>query len=196
MMQDKVNGVDRAALSGTIEAIEADPGLAKFRFRLMNEWVDGGLNRSTIRDFHGTGAEIAHARPFVVTNDEPPVLLSGDAGPNPVENLLHALAGCLTTSIVYHAAAKGMAVDAVRTRFEGSLDLRGFLGLSQDVRNGYQSIRAIFEIEGDLTPEQKRELLALGPRYSPVYDVVSNGVPVACMLAEDAADRKPAEAAA
>lgn len=195
-MQDKVNGVDRAGLFGTIDAIKADPELAKFRFRLANEWVEGGLNRSVIRDFHGTRADIAHAQPFVVTNDEPPVLLSGDAGPNPVENLLHALAGCLTTSIVYHAAAKGMAVASVRTRFEGSLDLRGFLGLSKDVRNGYQSIRAIFEIEGDLTPEQKRELLAMGPRFSPVYDVVSNGVPVACMLAEDAMDSGQTTAAA
>lgn len=114
------------------------------------------------------------------------MLLSGDKGPNPVENLLHALAGCLTTSIIYHAAAKGMKVDAVRTRFEGDLDLRGFLGLSPEVRNGYQAIRAIFDIEGDLTPAQKREIMAMGPRYSPVFDVVSHGVPVTCMLAEEA----------
>jgi uncharacterized OsmC-like protein len=186
-VQDAINGVDRQALFGTIDAVKADPELARFEFRLTNEWVDGGLNRSTVTDFHGTRREIAHAAPFVLSNDEPPVLLSGDKGPNPVENLLHALAGCLTTSIVYHAAAKGVQVDAVRARFEGDLDLRGFLGFSKEVRNGYQAIRAVFDIDGDLTSEQKRELMAMGPRFSPVFDVVPNGVPVACRLSEDPA---------
>lgn len=186
-MQDMVNGVDRKALFETVAAVEARPELAAFRFRLSNAWVDGGLNRSTVRDFHGCCQDIAHAAPFELHNDEPAVLLSGDRGPNPVENLRHALAGCLTTTIVYHAAARGMAVTAVRTRFEGELDLRGFLGIDPQVRNGYREIRAVFEIEGALTPEQKRELLALGPRFSPVFDVVSHGVPVACMLAEDEA---------
>jgi uncharacterized OsmC-like protein len=186
-VQDAINGVDRQALFGTIDAVKAAPELARFEFRLTNEWVDGGLNRSTVADFHGTRREIAHAAPFVLSNDELPVLLSGDKGPNPVENLLHALAGCLTTSIVYHAAAKGVKVDAVRARFEGDLDLRGFLGTSKEVRNGYQGIRVVFDIDGDLTGEQKRELMAMGPRFSPVFDVVTNGVPVACRLTEDSA---------
>ncbi len=99
-------------------------------------WVNGGLNRSTVKEFYGTGQDIDHAAPFTLYNDEPPVLLSGDKGPNPVENLLHALAGCLTTSIVYHAAARGMAVKAIRTRFEGDLDLRRLLGITKTRRNG------------------------------------------------------------
>lgn len=184
-MQDIMNGVDRQALFGTIDAVKANPAIAAFEFRIRNEWIEGGLNRSTVTDFHGACQDIAHARPFEVYNDEPPVLLSGDKGPNPVENLLHALAGCLTTSVVYHAAARGMKLDAVRTRFEGDLDLRGFLGLSEEVRNGYQAIRVVFEIDGDLTLDQKRELMAMGPRFSPVFDVVSRGTPVTCRLAED-----------
>jgi uncharacterized OsmC-like protein len=132
---------------------------------------------------------MTHRTPFTLRNDEPEVLLSGDEGPNPVENLLHALAGCLTTSIVYHAAARGMKIDAVRTRFEGDLDLRGFLGLSEEVRNGYQAIRIVFEIGGDMSLEEKRQLMAMGPRFSPVFDVVSNGVPVTFSLAEDAMTR-------
>ena len=186
-MQDVMNGVDREALFGTIEAVKANPALAAFEFRIRNEWIDGGLNRSTVSDFHGTCQDIAHASPFELYNDEPAVLLSGDKGPNPVEFLLHALAGCLTTTIVYHAAARGMKLDAVRTRFEGDLDLRGFLGLSREVRNGYQAIRVVFEIEGDLTADQKRELMAMGPRFSPVFDVVANGVQVSCQLADDTA---------
>lgn len=184
-MTDVVNGVDRDALLATVDAVRADPGLAKFEFRLRNQWVNGGLNRSTVSDYYGTRQELCHEQPFELFNDEPPVLLSGDKGPNPVENLLHALAGCLTTSVVYHAAAKGMKVDAVRTRFEGDLDLRGFLNLSPGVRNGYEAIRVYFDIEGDLTAQQKRELMAMGPKFSPVFDVVRNGVPVSCQLEEE-----------
>lgn len=177
-----VNGVDRDALSATIDAINKDTGLAEFEFRLENEWVDGGYNKSTVRNFHGNNAEIDHLKPFVIYNDEPPVLLSKDQGPNPVENLLHALAGCLTTTLVYHAAANDMKVKSVRTRFEGDLDLRGFLGLTDKVRRGYRNIRAIFDIEGDLSAAQKKDLIEMAQRYSPVFDVVSNGVPVTCEL--------------
>lgn len=184
--QNLVNGVDCNGLNATIEAVKADPGLAAFEFRLDNEWVNGGLNRSTVTDFSGARQELAHAKPFVLYNDEPPALLSGDEGPNPVENLLHALAGCMTTSMVYHAAQRGLKIDAVRSRFEGDLDLRGFLGLSKDVRKGYRAIRVVFEIEGDLTAEQKRQILALAPTFSPVFDVVSNGTNVEWMLEGDA----------
>ena len=191
-MKDVMNGVDRHALSQAIAAMTANPALAEFNFRIENEWVDGGLNRSTIRDFHGTGTTLPHRTSFVVYNDEPAVLLSGDQGPNPVENLLHALAGCLTTSIVYHAAARGMKIDAIRTRFDGDIDLRGLLGISEACRNGYKAIRVVFQIEGDLTQDEKRQLMAMGPKYSPVFDVVSRGVPVLCHLAGD----EPAMAAA
>jgi uncharacterized OsmC-like protein len=185
-MTDVINGVSRTGLFGAIEALKADDSLAQFNFRIENEWIDGGLNRSIVRDFYGVGADHAHATAFTLHNDEPPVLLSGDKGPNPVENLLHALAGCLVTSIVYHAAARGIKIDAVRTRFEGDLDLRGLLGVTKACRNGYREIRVSFDIDGDLTVEQKRDLMAMGPEYSPVFDVVSNGTVVKCRLREDA----------
>ena len=182
-MTTMINGVDRDALQATVAAVQDDPTLAAFEFRLANRWVEGGLNRSTVGAFHGTNMEHHRAQPFELVNDEPLVLLSGDRGPNPVEHVLHALAGCLTTSLVYHAAARGMQVEAVRTRFVGDLDLRGFLGLEPSVRNGYREIRVAFEIDGDLTAEQKAELVRLAQARSPVFDVVSNGVPVACALA-------------
>lgn len=187
-MSNIMNGVDRDALFETIDAVKADETIAAFNFRIENTWMGGGLNRTTVTDFFGAGETTDHQIAFELWNDEPEVLLSGDRGPNPVENLLHALAGCLTTSMVYHAAARGIAIDGIKTRFEGDLDLRGFLGLSEDVRKGYQSIKVMFEINGDLGPEQKRELVALACTYSPVFDVVTNGVPVECRITEDAAD--------
>lgn len=179
-----VNGVDRDALFGTIDAIKADPAIANFQFRLRNTWVDGGLNRSTIDGFCGAKQEMQHAQPFELLNDEPAVLLSGDKGPNPVEYVLHALAGCLTTSLVYHAAARGIPVRGVSTRFEGDLDLHGFLGMSDKVRRGFQSIRVTFDIDADVDAATKAGLVAMAETYSPVFDIVTNGVPVTCVVAD------------
>jgi uncharacterized OsmC-like protein len=178
-----LNGVDRQQLFGTIEAVKSNPAIARFQFRLANQWINGGENQSRIDDFTGACEELRHARPFVLVNDEPPVLLSGDKAPNPVEYVLHALAGCLTTSMVYHAAARGIAIRGVSTRFEGDLDLRGFLGLSQEVRRGFEAIRVVFDIDADCDDAAKQELIAMAEAHSPVFDIVSNGVPVACRAA-------------
>jgi uncharacterized OsmC-like protein len=185
-MSETINGVDRRKLFATIDAIKADRTLAQFQFRLKNQWVDGGENRSRIADYYGAGTELRHAAAFELVNDEPPILLSSDKAPNPVEYVLHALAGCLTTSLVYHAAAHGIRIDGVRTRFTGALDLQGFLGLSKDVRRGFQNIRVEFEIDADCDDAKKRELIAMGEAHSPVFDIVSNGVPVRCVLSTDA----------
>jgi uncharacterized OsmC-like protein len=110
--------------------------------------------------------------------DEPEVLLGADKGANPVEHLLHALASCVTTSMVYHAAARGIAVEQVESTLEGDLDLRGFLDLSPNIRKGYQNIRLKLRIKANATDEQFQELTALGPTFSPVYDSITKGVAV------------------
>jgi uncharacterized OsmC-like protein len=169
------NGVDLAALMQTIDAIRQDEELAQFRFRAENRWLDGGHNRSTIQGFHGCRAEDTTRRmPFVLDADEPPVLLGRDQGANPVEFVLHALVACLTTSMAYHAAARGMAIRRLESHVEGDLDLRGFLGLSDEVRKGYRSIRVQMRAQSEAPPEMLRECAM----FSPVYDIVSRSVPV------------------
>jgi uncharacterized OsmC-like protein len=170
-----MNGVDVTALFDTIKAVKADTALARFQFRAVNRWIDGGHNRSTIQSFYGCKAEdTTRTAPFLLDNDEPPVLLGNDAGANPVEYILHALAGCLTTTMVYHAAARGIAIAAVESALEGDLDLRGFLGLSNEVRKGYHAIRVTMRVQSDATPRMLRELA----QFSPVYEMVSRAVPV------------------
>lgn len=172
----KFNGVDVARLGETIAAVEKNPVLARFRFYNENKWVNGGHNRSTINRYFGTDRELRREKPFVLYNDEPPVLLGGDLGPNPVEQQLHGLAGCMTTSTVYHAAARGIAIQEMETSFEGRIDLHGFLGLNDDVRPGYQDIKVKVRIRADgASAEQKRELETFGPRFSPVFDTLSKG---------------------
>ena len=110
------------------------------------------------------------------------MLLGEDKGPNPVEYALTALAACVTTSLVYHAAAKGIKLNAVESRLEGDIDLRGFLGLSKDVPKGYKEIRIYFKIDADVPDEQLEELVQLGPTYSPVFDTITRAVPVSVQL--------------
>ena len=169
------NGVDVTKLFETIEAVKSDPALASFQFRARNTWLDGGHNRSTIKAFYGCRTEDkSRTEAFRLDADEPPALLGADRGANPVEFVLHALAACLTTSMVYHAAARGIAIEAVDSSLEGDLDLRGFLGLSNQVRKGYHDIRVRMRVKSQESPETLRELTT----FSPVYDVVSKSVPV------------------
>lgn len=177
--QDTVlNGVNTTQLFDTIEVIKESPEVAKFKFRNHNKWIMGGHNRSNLDSYYGAMEEHNREEPFVLDNDEPPVLLGTDKGANPVEQVLHGLAGCITSTAVYYAAAKGIEVHEMETTFEGDLDIRGFLGLPGASRRGYEEIRVSVKMKADGTEEDIRELVKLAESRSPVYDIVSNGVPV------------------
>ena len=177
-----INGVDVDKLFGTIDAIKKTPVIATFKFRASNKWLDGGHNRTTINNYYGTQQEHERKKPFVLEADEPPILLGNDQGPNPVEYALTALAACVTSSIVYHAAAKGIRLNSVESRLEGDIDLQGFLGLSKEVPRGYKEIRMFFKIDADAPDEKLEEIVQLGPTYSPVYDTITRAVPVKVKL--------------
>jgi uncharacterized OsmC-like protein len=160
------NGVNVDDLTKTIQAVKAQPEIAKFKFNVSNCWLGGAHNRSTVNGFRGAMQDNEHTSRFVMDAGEHPVLLGNDEGANPVEFLLHALAACVTTSIVYHAAAPGI------------LDLRGFLGIDPNVRNGYERIRMTMKIMTNASDLQWAKLAAIGPAFSPVFDSVTKGVPV------------------
>jgi uncharacterized OsmC-like protein len=176
---EHVNGLDTAQLHETVEAIKARPALARFQFRAANEWIGGGENRSTIRNFYGAGREDdSRAEPFVFVNGEPPVLLGNNEGANPVEFLLHAIAGCVTTTFVLHAAARGVRIEEISTRLEGEIDLHGLLGLNDAVSPGYQQIRIKMDVKADCPDDELDELLAYAREHSPVCQSVCRPVPV------------------
>ena len=177
-----VNGVAVDDLSKTVEAIKATPSIAKFNFRIRNQWYDAAKNRSTVDDFYGAGQEQSRTTPILLDADEPPVLLGTDSAANPVEYLLHALAACMTTSMVYHAAARGIHIDEVESSLEGDIDLNGFLELDKNVRNGFQGIRVNFKIKADVPDEQLQQIGQLAPGRSPVFDSLTNGVPVSVTI--------------
>lgn len=168
------NGVNVTQLMDTIDAIKEKPELARFQFRARNEWLDGTRNVASVKSFYGACSETERKAPFRFLADEPPVLCGRDEGANPVEYLLSALSMCVTTSIVAHAAARGIEIESVESELEGDLDVRGFLGMSESVRKGYQAIRMHMRIKTDGPAELLRQLAD----YSPVHDVVSRSVPV------------------
>jgi uncharacterized OsmC-like protein len=180
--QKVVNGVNVDELFGTIDAVKKVPVIATFKFRAKNKWMDGGHNRTTINNFYGIQQDHKRKEPFVLDADEPPLLLGRDLGPNPVEYALTALAACVTTAIVYHAAAKGVAIRSMETRLEGDIDLQGFLGLRDDVPRGYKEIRMFVNIDADVPTDKLEEIVQLGPTYSPVFDTITRAVPVKVTL--------------
>lgn len=174
-----LNGVDTPTLINTINFVAGQPELAKFRFRASNEWMEGTHSRTEISGFFGAGEEHQHVEPYRAEGDHPAVLTGADRAPLPVEWLLHALATCLTSGIANIAAARGIKLDKVTSFVEGDIDLRGILGLSDEVRNGFQNMRIDFEIEGDAPAETLRDIVEQSRRRSAVFDVLTNGVNVA-----------------
>jgi uncharacterized OsmC-like protein len=174
-----LNGLDTQKMAETVGALKANPTLAKFEFRARNRWITGGENRSSIRDFYGAGAEdVSRAEPFEFTNGEPPVLLGHNEGANPVEFLLHALAGCVTTTTVLHASARGIELESLSTRLVGDIDLQGLLALG-DVPAGYQGIRIEMDIKAkNASAAELDDLLQFAQAHSPVCNTVCRPVPV------------------
>lgn len=174
-----INGLNVQQALDTIAALKADKSLAQFRFRAKNRWISGGENRSTIKDFYGAGVEdTSRIKPFEFTNGEPPVLLGDNEGANPVEFLLHALAGCVTTTFVLHAMARGIVIRELSTELEGDIDLQGLLGLDETVPAGYREIRIKMHVKADCSDEALDDLLAYAQGHSPVCNTVCRPVPV------------------
>ena len=175
-----VNGVELETLMGTVKAIQADPELGVCHFRATNQWLNGNHNRSTVAGFYGAKQEMQHKQTFTMDADEPAILAGDDNGANPVEHLLHALASCLTTSMVAHAAVRGIAIEEVESEFEGDIDLNGFLGLDANVPKGYTAIRAKFRVKAD--PKDMDQIRELA-KFSPVYNTLTNGTPIDVQVA-------------
>jgi len=173
------NGVDTATLFATLDAVKAQPEIAKFQFRASNTWVNGTHNQSTLSGFYGAMQEMEHRHVTTVDADHPAVLVGDDHAPTPVEYLLHAIAACLTAGVANVAAARGVELTKVTSTVQGDIDLLGIFGLSDgSVRNGYEQIKVTFHIDGDADEATLRRIVEQSRNRSAVYDVLTNGTPV------------------
>jgi uncharacterized OsmC-like protein len=174
-MQETTNGVNVGQLMDVIGAIEADSGYAKFQWRATNQWIDGAVSRSRIKDFFaGNTEDSTRKEAFTLDADEPAIAAGQNSAPNSMEYLLHALATCLTGTLVNHAAVRGIEIEAVESSYTGDMDIRGLFGLSDDVRKGFNKVTVNMRVKSEASAEELTELAL----YSPVYDIVSRSVPV------------------
>jgi uncharacterized OsmC-like protein len=168
------NGVNVQALLEAREALTAAPEAARFQWRATCNWVNGTHSHSEVEQFHGLGEEQAHKRRFSFDADHPEIFAADDHGATPVEYVLVGLASCLTAGVASVAQNRNIQLHSVRATLEGDMDLQGILGIDPEVRNGYQGIRVLFDIDADASPEEIEAVVAQSQKRSAVYDIVTN----------------------
>ena len=167
-MQQALNGIDVPALQATLNAVRRDPAAGRVGFGVHTRWL--GQTRSLSTVTHYTLGATQHARHFEIAADEPPELLGANSAPNPQELLLAALNACLTVGLVANAAARGIRIDSLDIHASGELDLRGFLGLGDRIKPGYEELQYAVHIKTNAPAEQVKALhehvMATSPNFS------------------------------
>ena len=162
-----VNGIDLVALGEVVEAVEQDPGLAKAGFEVTTRWAGQTRSETLVEGFTLGGQRIERQHRIVA--DEPCELLGTDSAPNPQELLMAAVNACMMVGYVAGASTKGIRLDSVEIRTRGTLDLRGFLGLSDQVAPGYETVNYDVDIKGDGSPADFEEIHQAVMKTSPNY---------------------------
>jgi len=168
------NGVNVEALLGAREALTEAPEGARFKWRAKCSWINGTHCRAEVEQFFGLGEEQSHKRCFTYNADHPEIFAAQDMGATPVEYVLVGLTSCLTAGVASVAQNRGIQLNSVHASVEGDMDLQGILGIDSDVRNGYQRIKVVFDIDADASPEEIEAVVAQSQKRSAVYDIVTN----------------------
>jgi uncharacterized OsmC-like protein len=168
------NGVDVAALLAAREALSEAPEAARFCWRATCNWLNGVHSQSVVEQFYGLGSQQSHKRCFSFDADHPEIFAADDAGATPVEYVLVGLASCLTAGVASVAQHRNIQLNAVKATIEGDMDIQGILGIDSDVRNGYQRIKVMFDIDADASREDIEAVVAQSQKRSAVYDIVTN----------------------
>jgi len=168
------NGVNVEALLGARQALTDAPQAAQFKWRATCTWINGTHSHSTVQSFFGLGAEQSHKTEFRYDADHPEVFASADKGATPVEYVLVGLASCLTAGVAAVAQHRSIQLRSVKATLEGGMDLQGILGIDSDVRNGFDGIKIVFDIDADASREDIASLVAQSQKRSAVFDIVTN----------------------
>ncbi len=168
------NGVNVDALLDARAALTEAPEAAQFEWRATCEWINGTHSHSEVEQFFGLGEGQSHKRCFKFDADHPEIFASEDNGATPVEYVLVGLASCLTAGVASVAQHRNIQLNSVRATITGDMDIQGILGVDSDVRNGFQGIKVIFEIDADASPEDIEAVVAQSQKRSAVYDLITN----------------------
>ena len=184
MAESKVNnGVNVGALLDARAALKNAPEAAKFTWRASCKWQNGTHSNTSVQGFHGLGQEQKHKTEFTFEADHPEIFASDDLGATPVEYVLVGLASCLTAGVASVAQNRGIQLRSVEAKLEGSMDIRGILGIDSEVRNGYDDIKVTFKIDADASKQEIEAIVAQSQKRSAVYDVITNPVNVTVEVA-------------
>jgi uncharacterized OsmC-like protein len=168
------NGDNVEALFGAQAALADAPEAAKFKWRSTVEWIDCTHSRSTIEGFYGLGAEQKHKKKFTFDADHPEVFAAADNSATPVEIVLAGLASCLTAGVAGVAQARKIQLRSVSATLEAGMDIRGILGMDEDVRNGFDGIKVSYKIDADASAADIKAIVAQSQKRSAVYDIITN----------------------
>lgn len=181
----KFNGVNTEVLNSVFNSMKNQPEGAKARFVVKSKWNGGFSVTSSINDFYVGNNPVRRGKEYKVEHDFPEQLSGEGLGPTVCENCMSSLAACLTQTIVVHATSRGIKLDSITVGVEGDINLRGFLGLSNDIRPGAQKFRVTIKIESDTASiEQINELYEIGKKFSPAFDTLTNGTSVIMMKSQ------------
>ncbi|MGE3538549.1 MAG: OsmC family protein [Candidatus Tectimicrobiota bacterium] len=177
------NGVNAQALLDAREALTKAPAAAQFTWRATCKWINGTHSRSTVEGFHGLGTEQKHKTEFTFDADHPEIFASEDHGATPVELVLSGLASCLMAGVASVAQLRGIQLRSVTAKLEGDMDILGILGADPEVRNGFNNIKVVFDIDADAKPDEIKALVAQSQKRSAVYDIITNPTNITVELA-------------
>ena len=170
-----VNGIDTEQVINLVTKVAENEPYGKFKFRANNQWITGSRSRTSIQGFFAGGKENTdRAKALTLDADQPTFLAGKNTAPNAVEHYLHSLTSCLNTTLVYHASVQGIELDDIKVSAEGDMNVRGYFGISDTINKGYERIRVNMQVK---SPADIDTLTALA-MHSPVYEMVSRGVPV------------------
>lgn len=176
----RVNGIDVNYLMETIDAVAADPAKGMVAFRVKSAWTGQTKSDHLVESYTLGGQSIA--RRFVVKCDEPVELCGENTAANPQELLMSALNACMMVGYVAGCAVRGITLEALEVETSGELDLRGFLGIDDDVKPGYDAIQVKVAIKGNGSAAQFKEIHRTVLKTSPNYFNVSRPIPVEATL--------------
>ena len=177
---NEFNGVNTQILNTVFESMQAHSGMAKATFSVKSEWNGGfSVDTTASKGFRIGGQNIERNVEYKAQYDFPNQLAGEGRGPTVCEGCMGALAACLTQTIVAHATSRGIHIDSININVEGDVDLRGFTGISNEIRPGAQQFRVNLNIKSNnASNEQINELREIGKRLSPAFDTLTNGTSV------------------
>lgn len=185
LMSDNLNGIDVAGLHAFVGAVKEDPKKGIVLFNVKTNWEGQTRTVATASEYTLGGQK--HQRHFEIAADEPGELLGKNSAPNPQEVLMAALNACMSVGYIANAAAMGIKVEKLEIQTEGQLDLRGFLGIDESVKPGYEEVRYTVTLRTSAPKEQVEELHRLVMKTSPNFSNFASAIRMVPTLVVEAA---------